>query len=311
MKIRILIDNRTGDVAGLKSEHGLSMYVECDDGTSFLVDTGASSAFLENASRMGVELSAVDFCMISHGHSDHTGGLRGFLELDSQAKVIISSDVFTHRFFSDKSVEIKDIGTDLSLLDDYLERFNCLDVDDAVQSRDITTGERCRIGSKLSGGVTGGSFAWWVTPEIAIVKCGCGKYRRPGGNRTLYKCISDDGADMVPDDFSHELSLAVKTAEGLVVISSCSHCGAANIIESSLETTGESRLKAFVGGLHFTDRSDSLEEDVAEIVNYMTSHHPDARIYTGHCTGDKAKDLLSQYQFVQFFHTGAEIVPLS
>jgi 7,8-dihydropterin-6-yl-methyl-4-(beta-D-ribofuranosyl)aminobenzene 5'-phosphate synthase len=256
---------------------------------------------------MGIDLAAVDFCLISHGHDDHSGGLREFMELDSRTKVILSSDVFTHKFFSDKGGEIKDIGTDFLLLDDYLERFNCLDTDGAVLSGYMMPGEGCREDSKLYGGVTGGSFAWWVTPDIAIVKCGCDKYRRPGGNMTLYKKALDDGADMVPDDFSHELSVAVKTVDGVVVISSCSHCGAANIIESSLETTGESRLKAFVGGLHFTDRSDSTEDDVAEFVNYVTTHHPDAKIYTGHCTGDRAKLLLSTYKNIHFFATGEEI----
>lgn len=304
MVIKVLVDNRTLDESDLVCEHGLSLYVECD-GAAFLVDTGASGAFLKNACAMGIDLAAVDFCLISHGHDDHSGGLREFMELDSRAKVILSSDVFTHRFFSDRGGEIKDIGTDQSLLDDYLERFNCLDV--AVQSGHIVTGEGCRTDSKLSRCVTGGPFAWWVTSDIAIVKCGCDKYSRPGGNMTLYKKALDDGADMVPDDFSHELSVAVKTVDGVVVISSCSHCGAANIIESSLETTGESRLKAFVGGLHFTDRSDSTEDDVAEFVNYVTTHHPDSKIYTGHCTGDRAKLLLSTYKNIHFFATGEEI----
>jgi 7,8-dihydropterin-6-yl-methyl-4-(beta-D-ribofuranosyl)aminobenzene 5'-phosphate synthase len=112
---------------------------------------------------------------------------------------------------------------------------------------------------------------------------------------------------VIQDDFSHELSVAVKQKDGLVLISSCSHCGAANIIESAMSATGERRLLSFIGGLHFTDRSENLVADVDDFISYISTAHPNAQIYTGHCTGDKAKELLAPHTNIHFFHTGDEI----
>lgn len=75
-RIIILSDNRT-DNPLLETEHGLSVYLE-NNGRRYLLDTGASDLFMRNAEKLGVDLSEVDYCLISHGHNDHIGGLPAF-----------------------------------------------------------------------------------------------------------------------------------------------------------------------------------------------------------------------------------------
>ncbi len=57
---------------GLQGEHGLSLLVEAGE-HKVLFDTGASDLFIRNARLMGVDLTDVEFVILSHGHRDHTG----------------------------------------------------------------------------------------------------------------------------------------------------------------------------------------------------------------------------------------------
>ena len=97
-KIVILSDNREGN-ALMRTEHGLSVYLETDK-HKFLLDTGASDAFIKNTSVLGVKLQDVDYVFISHGHSDHIGGLRYFLDINSKAKVLLSPNIRKAQYFS-------------------------------------------------------------------------------------------------------------------------------------------------------------------------------------------------------------------
>ena len=98
MKWTVLSDNRRCDDS-LETEHGLSILLETKK-HRILLDTGASDVFIRNATHLGIDLSTVDYVFISHGHSDHAEGLKHFMEINDKAKVIVSPDAMSGKFFS-------------------------------------------------------------------------------------------------------------------------------------------------------------------------------------------------------------------
>lgn len=116
---------------------------------------------------------------------------------------------------------------------------------------------------------------------------------------------SPDGNRWLEDDFTHELALAIKTEKGLVIISSCSHHGAANIMETCCRHTGETGIAAFIGGLHFIDGPDSGRE-TDSFCRFLDSVHPETTVLTGHCTGDEAVSHATRNGRcrIRIFHTG-------
>ena len=92
MKITCLAENTTSR-PDIEAEHGLSLYIETN-GKKILFDMGQGELFIRNAKRLGIDLSDVDIAVISHGHYDHGGGLRSFLEINKKAPVYISEHAF-------------------------------------------------------------------------------------------------------------------------------------------------------------------------------------------------------------------------
>ena len=270
VKIKVLIDNQPGDDALLECEHGLSFYIETGC-SRVLCDMGASEKFISNASRMGIDLSAIDFAFVSHGHADHTGGLPDYLRAFGEKKVYLSEQISKEMYFSSRRGSRRDISTERSVFENHQDRL-------------VLLKDSC-----------------WITPEIAAVYTDVHEHSQPLGNAFLSKEVYGEES---LDDFGHELSLAVLTPKGLVVVSSCSHGGAVNIIKSCCRFTGMPRIYAFVGGLHLVDGEQTTSE-VEAFVNEIKTEYPDIKIYTGHCTGGLAKqELMSHTLDVQIFKTG-------
>ena len=85
MKCKILIDNTP--FGQYCAEWGLAVYIEYN-GKKLLLDTGASPLFADNAEKMGVDLSEIDFGILSHAHYDHSLGMDAFFRVNAKADVL-------------------------------------------------------------------------------------------------------------------------------------------------------------------------------------------------------------------------------
>ena len=126
MKISVLIDNSAcQDHPELEAEHGLFFFIE-QGNTRILCDMGVSSAFSDNAEKMGIDLQSADWAFVSHGHRDHSGGLEMYLQ-SCRGEVWLSRHVFGHRFYSLRHTDKREISTAPQLEKEFSSRFRYLD----------------------------------------------------------------------------------------------------------------------------------------------------------------------------------------
>jgi 7,8-dihydropterin-6-yl-methyl-4-(beta-D-ribofuranosyl)aminobenzene 5'-phosphate synthase len=255
MNLKILIDNnQSKSNPKLLSEHGLSIYLE--EGTlKCLFDVGASGRWSINARQLGLDVEGIDHLILSHGHADHTGGLSSFLLQNSKAKVFASEKVSKYIYFSYRHDPPVNLSPHKSVLNEYHFRFVYLKED------------------------------YQLSPNIKLVFSREESYPLPEGDKFLFV---DEGGGEKPYIADDEISLAVTINKSLVIISSCSHRGILNIIESCIQSTGISKVAAFIGGLHLVDIEEGQQDDVRMIAETIRHHYPDMILYTGHCTGKTA-----------------------
>ena len=247
MKLTVLSEN-TSVSESLESEHGLSIYIETT-GHHILFDTGAGCIFKRNAEKLGVDLATVDLLVISHGHYDHGGGLRTFLEVNSRAKIFIHKQAFVAHY-SKRMEGTAYIGLDQTLLPN--ERF-------------IFCGDQVVIDENIE------VFSR-VKPKRLFPSC----------NATLLmKC----GDDFIPDDFAHEQNLVIQQDGKTMLIAGCAHKGIVNIVDACKDRLGQ-YPDYFVGGFHLTGQRGNQSEtpDVVDAIGEYLASMP-ARYYTCHCTG--------------------------
>lgn len=98
MEVLTLVDNIVyGE--GLLAEHGLSFLIKHNN-KNILFGTGKSGALLHNASTLGVDLSDVDYVIISQIY-DHLEGLEAFLQINPHAIIYLTEDTFSRKRFQE------------------------------------------------------------------------------------------------------------------------------------------------------------------------------------------------------------------
>lgn len=112
MKITALVENKSN--GNFKPKHGISLYIETDD-HKILFDLGPDGTLFKNSKLAGIDLSKVDTVIISHGHSDHGGALKQFLEINHDAKVYVQKKAFEKHYSKFLFLKVN-VGLDNGLL---------------------------------------------------------------------------------------------------------------------------------------------------------------------------------------------------
>lgn len=272
MKIVCLIENTAG-ANHLKSEFGLSFYTETES-HKILFDMGAGSGFMENASQLGIDLSQVDIAILSHGHYDHGGGLRTFLEHNDSALIYVQEGAFGD-FYSKKQQGYVYIGLDKEL--EYHPRM-----------------------IKVQGNLV-------IDHELQLLSDVSGKKEWvPESNATL---VVKTGTDYERDSFPHEQNLLVSCSGANILFSGCAHCGILNILERCRQQTGIVPDRV-IGGFHLLNprTGKSVDSSVLQDLAFSLCVHPTV-YHTCHCTGMEAFEYLHALMGnkIYYMSTGSEM----
>lgn len=233
MIIKALIENTTaGDYL---TEHGLSLYIEIGN-SKILFDTGQSDLFLRNANKLGVDLSAVDVAVISHGHYDHGGGIKDFLSINHDAIVYINEYAFEPHY----SLPDKNIGIDPDLKN-HRQVVLTSDHHDISPEAEVFTGNK---------------------NERPFLFDSAGLVVMRGG-------------EMLPEDFIHEQYLLIKEGGKIVLVTGCSHKGILNIMHWMKDNPPDVVIGGFhLKNIDFSESSrNQLDDLAARLAEYGTVYY--------------------------------------
>ena len=256
LKVTILSTMLSGDPRAGVGEWGFAALVEAD-GHRLLIDTGARpDTVAKNAAELGIDLSTVEELVLTHNHSDHTGGLITLRReaMSRNPRALARAHVGRGIFYSRPG---KDGAEDNGLL-----------------------------GKKAEYEALGGTFVehdgpYQLLPGVWLT----GPVPRPHPEKNwsgLQKLRGPSGEveDTVPEDSA----VVIATAKGLVVVSGCGHAGIVNTLEYAGTIVPGGKVYAALGGFHLFAASDEQLRWTAERLAALGV----SQLLGAHCTGIEA-----------------------
>lgn len=264
------------------AHHGLSLLITAYVGGSkrtVLFDTGPEAAsFLRNAGILGVDFSAVEAVVLSHGHWDHAGGLVAAIEAISKARNRQSVDCLMHPgMFAERA----------------LQRPNgeFLKFESVPAANALATAGASVISTREPQFIADGAF--YVSGEIPRVtpyEIGFPGHVRRGADGESW-----EADPLIMDE--RFVSVHVKD-KGQLIFSACSHAGVVNVLSHARSLFPSVPLYGVMGGLHLAGATEKIiPETIADIKQFGLK-----LLAPGHCTGWRAISAMTKV-------FGAELVP--
>lgn len=271
MKITTLIENTQDEEGLLVNEHGLSVFIESSFG-NILFDTGKTGAFVENAKKLNIDLSSIDTLILSHAHYDHCGGVKKLFDTyNINPRLVISENFFRQSnkyHYSDGS-----LNADFAKESGYT--YVGIDFDEEyIKSKNIKIDYLKDDMMKIND-------------EVFVFS----KFKKyhdfEKENPNMQIKISED--KYIVDPFTDEVSIGLKTKDGLVILLGCAHPGFLNITDSIREVTGE-KIAGIIGGTHLVEGDDERINKSADYLNELGVK----LLGLSHCTGEKAVNIFNE-----------------
>jgi 7,8-dihydropterin-6-yl-methyl-4-(beta-D-ribofuranosyl)aminobenzene 5'-phosphate synthase len=262
-KVTILYD-AFGESKELTKDWGFSALVE-HNGKRILFDTGNDAAkFEHNVKALGVDLTKLDFVVISHRHTDHATGLRYVLSVNPNVTVYVPADGANG--FGGAPIPNTYLRTDESL--PAKMRYFGGTAPEHLSSGKLYEGGNFVLVNQLTEAL----------PGIFLV-------------RTVSQ---KKGTLELP-----ELTLAIKRSNGLLLVDGCSHAGIEAILEAA--SAVDSRTEIVFGGLHLVT---TPAEEIDALVGNLRTKWKVQRIAPGHCTGEAAFARLKKAYGEDYLYAG-------
>ena len=243
-QITVLYD-AFGKFSAMQKDWGYAALIEYGD-NRILFDTGNNSDLLaQNAKAKSIDLSKLDFVVMSHRHGDHMGGMAYLLSVNPRVKIYAPKEGFGV------------YGADLP------STFYRKDASLPPEQRyyDGAPPEVMRFG------------AAWPGANFQLID----KNTEIAPGIHLIALVSDKPGTLE----LQELSLAINTPEGMVIVVGCSHTGIDKIVEAAAKINP--RIHFVAGGFHLVV---SKDEEIEKIVTALRDTFKVAYVAPGHCTGE-------------------------
>lgn len=251
VRITTLIENSPGEHLALRPEHGLSFAVETQ-GRMVLFDTGQSGLFIDNAAQLRIDVGRAEHVVLSHGHYDHSGGLRSLRGKSDRFSLIVGRGFFEEKY-AERNGGYEFLGNNFDK--EYL-------ADSGIPYEELSVPTR----ELLPGLFAVGSFPRIHADELINPR---------------FKLLKD--GSFQPDRFDDEIMLVADTPKGLIALMGCAHPGMRNMLDAVRSRFGKP-IYAVLGGTHLVEAS---EEPLSKSIEYLRDSEVRA-IGVSHCTGAKA-----------------------
>jgi 7,8-dihydropterin-6-yl-methyl-4-(beta-D-ribofuranosyl)aminobenzene 5'-phosphate synthase len=266
-RVTILYD-AFGDSKTITKDWGFSALLE-HDGKRILFDSGNNADIFEhNVKALGVDLTKIDFVVMSHRHTDHTSGLKYLLKVNPTVTVYAPANGANGFGGTPLPADYFRPDTDLPTKMRYF---------DGVYP----------AGAKIGKLYDAGNFVLVdklteISPGIFLV----------------FTVSQKKGFREMP-----ELTLAIKKPNGLLLVDGCSHSGIEEILQAA--SAVDSRTYIVFGGLHLVT---TPEPEIDQLVANLKTKWKVQKIAPGHCTGEPAFARLQKAFGENYLYAGAGTV---